>query len=156
MAKKLEVDLKLVIAAIALIIMATFGSAYFTYLFFESGSNEGALGTGRTSIVEKREIGPTFTAGEFIVNLVANSNQNRFIRTGIVLEVDSRSTITELEKREPQVRDRIISTLRLRSVEELSKTDGLDSLKEDLMKTLNDLLLKGKIVDIYFNELVIQ
>ena len=49
--------------------MATFGSAYFTYLFFESGSNEG-LWTGRTSIVEKREIGPTFTAGEFIVNLV--------------------------------------------------------------------------------------
>lgn len=157
MAKKVEVDLKLLIGAIALIIIATVGSAFATYLIFggTGGSISGSAGTG-TEEMAKREIGPTYDVGEFTVNLTTSTSHNRFIRTGIVLELDDRSLTSELERRHPQVRDRIISILRGKSVEQLRENDGLTVLRAQIIESLNGLLMRGEIIDVFFIDLVIQ
>lgn len=154
MAKKVEVDFKLLIGAIALVIIATVGSAYTTYLIFRTDSNPGELSPSATSA--KRELGPTFSAGEFTVNLAPTGVQSRFIRTDIVLEARDKKTITELERRDPQIRDQIITILRSRTAEQLRTENGLELLRMEIISSINNLLINGEIADAFFIDLVIQ
>ena len=154
MAKKVEVDFKLLIGAIALVIIATVGSAYTTYLIFRSDSNPGE--PNPSAVAAKRELGPTFSAGEFTVNLAATGVQSRFIRTDIVLEAQDKKTITELERRDPQIRDQIITLLRSRTAEQLQTEKGLELLRMEIIASVNNLLITGEIADAFFIDLVIQ
>ncbi len=159
MARKVEVDFKLIIGAMALVILATVGSAFVTYLMF--GSTGSAISGSDNSMTESssapRPMGPVFEAGEFTVNISTPTAQPRFIRTGIVLEISSeRNLKQELESRHPQIRDRIITILRGRSVEQLNQTGGLDELRRDIVRSINDLLLQGEIIEVYFMDLVVQ
>ncbi len=160
MANKVEVDIKLLIAAIALIIVATVGSAFTTYLFFSGG--DFSLGSSSTKDsqeseeTEKRmDIGPTISIGDFTVNLTTNGSM-RFIRTGVVLEVNERAVISEIERRLPQIRDRTISLLRSRSVEDLNNANNFEILRAEIITSINELLISGQIVSVYFIDLVIQ
>jgi flagellar basal body-associated protein FliL len=154
MARKVEVDFKVIIGIIALVIIATAGSAYSTYLIFQRG-NTGMEATEAAN-VQKRDIGPIFEAGEFTVNLMTAGMQPRFIRTEIMVEGSSTNVVTELERRTPQIRDLIISLLRLTTAEELRTTDGVDILRTQIIEKINSLLLQGHVVDVYFVDLVIQ
>lgn len=154
MAKKVEVDLKVIIGIIALVIIATAGSAYSTYLIFQRGNvpNESI----EAANVKKRDIGPIFEAGEFTVNLMSSGVQPRFIRTEIMVEGSSEEVVKELDRRTPQIRDLIISLLRLCTPDELRTPDGVEDLRARIVEGINELLLQGHVVDIYFVDLVIQ
>lgn len=154
MAKKVEVDAKLLIVAIALLIVATVGSAFATYLIFGRGSGE--LGNSPKSETTRRAMGPTYDVGEFVLNLTSTTNQMRFIRTSIVLEVSDTKVISELETRAPQIRDQIISLLRPRTVDDLSSQNGMEILRLDIIKTMNELVSKGEITDVFFIDLILQ
>ena len=159
MAKKVEVDLKVLIVAAALVIFATVGSAFATYLIFAGGNGVGFGSNGTDVSVsgdnQREMMGPTFSAGDFTVNLTSNG-PTRFIRTGIVMEVSERNTIGELEERRAQVRDRVIAILRSRSTSDLNQTNGLESLRNSIMESVNELLIRGSVVNVYFIDLVIQ
>ena len=154
MAKKVEVDMKVIIGIVALVIIATVGSAYSTFLIFSRGTPPSEAAGAATS--NKRDIGPIFDAGEFTVNLMSNSVQSRFIRTGIMIEGSCTNVVTELEKRTPQIRDLVIGLLRLCTAEELRTINGVDNLRERILEGVNALLLAGDAVDVYFVDLVIQ
>jgi len=154
MARKVEVDLKFIIGIVALVIIATAGSAYSTYLIFQRGTQPAE--TLKISDVQKRDIGPVFEAGQFTVNLMTTGLQPRFIRTEISVEVSSQAVVTEMERRTPQIRDLIISLLRLCTAEELRTPDGIDGLRTRIIASINDLLIQGHVVDVYFVDLVIQ
>ena len=82
--------------------------------------------------------------------------QSRFVRTEIVLELDnSKNLEAEIQRREPQIRDRIISILRS-SVDQLSSPDSLNTLKLDIVTQINNMLISGTVMDAYFVDLVIQ
>ncbi|NLJ74413.1 MAG: hypothetical protein GX331_05405 [Firmicutes bacterium] len=155
MAKKVEVDFKLLLGAIALVIIATVGSAYTTYLIFRTDSDP-AQQPNPSAVSTKRELGPTFDAGEFTVNLSTTGMQSRFIRTGIVLEGQDKKTAAELERREPQIRDQIITILRSRTAEQLRSETGLELLRMEIIGSINDLLINGEVADAFFIDLVIQ
>ncbi len=159
MARKVEVDFKLIIGAMALVILATVGSAFATYLMF--GGTGSAISNGDSSSMDSasapRPMGPVFEVGEFTVNISTPTLQPRFIRTGIVLEISSeRNLAQELESRHPQIRDRIITILRSRSVEQLNQNGGLDELRRDIARSINELLLQGEVIEVYFMDLVLQ
>jgi len=153
MAKKVEVDAKLLIVAIALLIVATVGSAFATYLIFARGSVDEPKASEATT---RRAMGPTYDVGEFILNLTSTTNQMRFIRTSIVLEASDSKVISELESRAPQIRDQIISLLRPRTVDELSSQDGMEILRYDIIRTINEFVQKGEITDVFFIDLILQ
>ncbi len=160
MARKVEVDFKLLIVAVALVILATVGSAFATFLIFGGGVAELA-GSGSGSNTEgntPRSMGPVYEVGEFTVN-VKNSDArgSRFVRTGIVLEIsDDRSLRSELENRHPQLRDRIITLLRGKTAAQIDSTEGLETLRTEIVSSINDLLIHGEVVDVYFIDLVLQ
>lgn len=159
MSKKVELDMKILIVAVALIIVATVGSAFTTYLIFGRGADIGmgsGEGNGGDSGPEKRALGPTFNVGEFTVNLSTTSVQTRFIRTGIVLELSESKMAAELEHRQPQIRDRIISILRTISPEQLRSPEDLEILRVRIIDSINELILRGEVKDVFFIDLVVQ
>jgi len=144
-----------------LVIFATVGSAYTTFLIFGGGNGPGSGGGGSSigdvsSSPAKRELGPTFSAGEFTVNLSSPGVQTRFVRTGIVVEVSEKSALAEVEQREPQIRDRIITILRSRHIDQIGTPEGVALLRTEIMESINELLIRGEIVDVFFIDLVIQ
>ncbi|HHY09273.1 MAG TPA: flagellar basal body-associated protein FliL [Firmicutes bacterium] len=155
MARKVEVDLRLLIVAAAFLILAAVGSAFVTVLMVRSGA-EARQDSPAADTAAKREIGPTSEIGEFILNLSSKSGQPRFIKTDIVLETKDRRTISELEKREPQIRDRIITLIRSKTGEELNNAAGQELLRLDIKNSLNDLLLKGEVTNVFFVDFIIQ
>ncbi|HHT68942.1 MAG TPA: hypothetical protein GXZ85_06780 [Firmicutes bacterium] len=154
MSKKVEVDAKLLIVAIALLIVATVGSAFATYLIFGRGNPEGQAQTAETTT--RRAMGPTYDVGEFTLNLTSTTNQLRFIRTRIVLETTDSKVVSQLEKRAPQIRDQLISLLRSRTVEQLSSAEGMELLRFDIIKSMNTLVERGEITDVFFIDLILQ
>lgn len=157
MSRKIEVDLKLLIAAIAFLIIATVGSAFATYLIFGSNTNPQAMAGVEGESSKKKDMGPIYEVGEFTLNLAAsNSRQNHFIRTEIVLELSDRRAVSSLEKRQPQVRDIIISLVRSRTAEQFHKDTGMELLRFEIIKEMNTLLSKGEVTNVYFIDLIVQ
>lgn len=100
------------------------------------------------------EFGPTYTLGDFTVNL-AGSGGYQFIKSSIVVEVTTDEVIKELEKRSPQVRDVIISIMRNAQISEIEDPEA-KAIKEKLQSNLNTILNTGKISHVWFTQLVVQ
>lgn len=154
MAKKVEVDAKLLIVAVALVILATVGSAFATYLIFRSGSAQES--SGAETISTRKAMGPTYPVGQFTLNLTSSTNQQRFIRTEIVLETSGKKVVTQLENRAPQVRDQLITLLRSRTPEQLNNETGMELLRLDIIKAINSFVNNGEITDVFFIDLIVQ
>lgn len=156
MAKKIEVDFRLLVAAIALVILATVGSAFATYLIFRSNPSSQAT-VDAYGIETRKEMGPTYDVGEFTLNLTAkNGNSPRFIRTEIVLETSDKKVVSQLEKRQPQIRDLMISLLRSQTAEQLNSENGMELLRFEIIQRMNALVSKGEVTDVFFIDLIVQ
>lgn len=153
MAKKVEVDAKLIIAAVAFLILATVGSAFATYLIFRNNDSQNA---GKEATATRREMGPTYDVGEFTLNLASPSNQRRFVRTEIVLETSGKKVVTELENRQPQIRDQLISLIRSRTAEDLSTKAGMEQLRFDILRSMNEFVSSGEVTNVFFIDLIVQ
>jgi len=154
MSKKVEVDFKLLVVAIAFLIVATVGSAFATYLIFRSNSDPQSADAKTSTKVE--EMGPTFPVGEFILNLTPTGNIPHFIRTEVILEASDKKVVAQLEKRKPQIRDQFITLIRSRTAEQLSNEAGMELLRFEMLKEANKLVSKGEVINVFFVDWIIQ
>lgn len=130
--------------AVLMIIIAA-GTSYGFMMF---------LNNNNAQPVTETTIGPTYSLGDFVVNL-SGTRGYQYIKASIVVEVSTDSVITELEKRSPQVRDGIISILRDQKVEDIEEP-GAKVIKNRIMAKLNDILGTGDITRVWFTQLVVQ
>jgi len=100
------------------------------------------------------KLGPTFSLGDFVVNL-SGTGGYQFIRASIVVEVDDQKVVSELEKRSPQIRDIIILTLRDQKIEDIEEP-GARVIKNQIMAKINEVLTSGRIMNVWFTQLVVQ
>lgn len=136
---------KVLISIIIIILLfALIGGAAFLIMNQRGNAGQFAL---------KPEIGPTASLGEFTVNLADNKS---FVRATIVLELDNKKVIKELNERDAQIKHNVISTLRLTKPEQMAEEQGLDSLCFRVQQSVNNLLNTGVVVNVYFTQLVIQ
>lgn len=78
---------------------------------------------------------------EFIVNLASTDGVTHFLRIPKVeLEVANESVAARVEENKSKVGDRISSTLRARTYEEMKEAGGDIKLKEELKKVINESL----------------
>lgn len=138
--------LSMVWIVLLVVIIAAGTSFGFMYFFNMQNNDEPARAD--------QEMGPTYNLGEFTANLSAVSGY-QFIRATIVVEVNDSEVIEELDKREPQVRDEILSILRRQSAEDLEEPGG-EVIKSQIEMSLNQLLPYGEIKNVWFTQLVIQ
>jgi flagellar FliL protein len=117
----------------------------------EKGHQMGA----NTSVPVEELLGPIFPLDTFIVNL-ADKGGKRYLRVSIDLELDSEKLESEIKKRLPQIRDSILSILPTKRFEDISSAKGKTDLRDQMLASINELLARGQITNIYFKEFVVQ
>ncbi|WDU83983.1 flagellar basal body-associated FliL family protein [Caloramator sp. Dgby_cultured_2] len=91
---------------------------------------------------------------EFVVNL-ADEDIRVYIKAKIFLAYTDTKIETELKDKMPQIRDLVITTIRLKKSTEF---DGikLENIRKELIGKINSKLTSGQITNVYFYDIIIQ
>jgi flagellar FliL protein len=142
-------NIKLMIVVMLVLSLAIAAGTSYFMLTKLTGNSSKAEAEGKIN-----ELGPTYKVGEFIVNLADGSSQ--FIRLNLSVEVNNEDIVEELKRRDPQIRDTIISILRDKQEEDISSKSGTRDLREEIRTELNKFISEGKITNVFFTEFVVQ
>jgi len=93
---------------------------------------------------------------DIIVTLAGDSHRSRYLRININLEVKDKITAEAVKIRLPQMRDVVIMALSEVSVEDLSRPGGKMNLRAEIFRRLDESISGGKLMNVYFSDLVIQ
>ena len=93
---------------------------------------------------------------DIIVTLAGDSHRSRYLRININLEVKDKITAESVKIRLPQMRDVVIMTLTEISVDDLSRPGGKMNLRAEIFRRLDESISGGKLMNVYFSDLVIQ
>lgn len=102
---------------------------------------------------QTEEIGKVVPLETFIVNL-AGSKGRKVLKVNMELEAKGEDVIQEIENRKAQIRDFIIIILSSKTYEEVATKEGKDQLRNEIRDNINTFLVKGKIANVYFTELI--
>ncbi len=131
------------------------GAAYKFLVLDKKGKEEDKAEKIVEEIKNIEEVGIQYDLGSFIVNL-ADKDADRYLKISIVLEVQDEKVKMEVEKRLPQIKDVITTLLFTKTSEDLKTPEGLERLKEEILKRVNAILPIGGVKNVYFTEFVIQ
>jgi flagellar FliL protein len=113
---------------------------------FSENAKEKAMSAGKKKV---------FPLKTFVVNL-ADAGGKRYLRVGIVLELNDAALSSEVEENLPHIRDKILMILPSKTFDAIKTFEGKMALKSEIMNGLNSLLKEGKISNLYFEEFVVQ
>ncbi len=114
---------------------------------------EGVKHDDKSEIDKTPEVGKVIPLETFIVNL-AGSKGRKVLKVNMELEVKGQEIIQEIDNRKAQIRDFIIIILSSKTYDEVSTKEGKDALRTEIKDNVNSFLSKGKIVNVYFTELI--
>lgn len=144
---KMSMGIKIIIILLSVIIIAGAGFAGY---YFLAGNNK-----DKVEVKHPLEDEKTFSLEEFKLNL-ADENGSTYIQTTIYVGYKKNSKLeAELEEKKPIMRDTINKVMRGKKSSDLS-VKGTEELKELLIKSINPLLEKGKIDNIYYDKFIMQ
>jgi flagellar FliL protein len=112
----------------------------------------------RETVVNTRrlsDIGILYPLDTFTVNLKSDSGR-RYLKAAISLELNGEELSIELDNKSPVIRDRIIRILSSKTLEEISSKKGKKKISQQIIDTLNAMIVDGNVRGIYFTEFVIQ
>lgn len=96
------------------------------------------------------------TLDTFTVNL-ADMQYRRYLRTDITLECYSKGAIEEIETKKHRIRDRIITILNQKTVNDFDSKEKFERVRVELLKAVNDVLSpENQIKALYFENFIIQ
>jgi flagellar FliL protein len=103
------------------------------------------------------EVGPLVPLGsEIIVNIPSDDGAERYLKVNATLEVDNEKAKEELSKRIPQIRDLMISILRTKTKEKIDEKEGKDQIRSEIISSINQYLISGKVKNLYFEDFLIN
>ncbi len=148
----------IIIIVLVLLLLAGGGAAAYKFLVLDK-QQEQQKEKKAEKIVEEiknvEDLGVQFDVGTFIVNL-QDKDADRYLKITIVLDVQDEQIKAELEKRLPQVKDAITTLLFTKTSSELRTAEGIEELKEEILKRVNAILPIGGVKNVYFTDFVIQ
>lgn len=119
------------------------------------GAKKKGEAEGKTDTVSDIDFGFTYQMKTFNVNL-GNALENRFVRMEVSLEYsDEENGKLEIEKRQAQLRDAVISVVRRKTREFLLAPDGKDALRKEILIRINRYM-KYKIDQVYITDILIE
>lgn len=109
-------------------------------------------------VKQTQEMGPVVSLGnDILVNIRSEEGMEHFLKTNIVLELDSgEKTGEEVSKRIPQIRDLVINVLASKTKEKIIEKEGKDQVRSEIINSINQLMTTGKIRNVYFQDFIIQ
>ena len=114
---------------------------------------EGVSKDNKVDQAKLEEVGKVIPLETFIVNL-AGSKGRKVLKVNMELEVKGQDIIQEIDNRKAQIRDFIIIILSSKTYDEVSTKEGKDFLRSEIKDQVNTFLSKGKIMNVYFTELI--
>jgi len=149
----------LIIGLVLLLLLGGGGAAAYKFLVLDKQKADEEKEKKAEKIVEDikniEDIGVQFDVGTFIVNL-QDKDADRYLKITIVLDAQDEKVKAELEKRLPQVKDAITTLLFTKTSSELRTAEGIEELKEEILKRVNAILPIGGVKNVYFTDFVIQ
>ncbi len=148
----------LIIAVLLLIILAGGGGAAYKFLIIDKQKEEKQENKAekiQEEIKDIENLGIMFEVGTFIVNL-ADKDADRFLKVTVILEIENEQVKMEVEKRLPQIKDAITTLLFTKNSKDLKTAEGIELLKEEIIKRVNAILPLGGVKNVYFTDFVIQ
>jgi flagellar basal body-associated protein FliL len=111
---------------------------------------------GEESSEPVEEVNLIVAIDTIIVNLSA-SNGRRYLKVKINLEAKDGDVKKKIESKPVQIKDRLISILSSKTLEEIDGLEGQENLRNEIKNAL-DVILKteGGVLQVYFTEFVIQ
>lgn len=106
-------------------------------------------------VPEEANIGPMVEIKEFVVNIIGEDTPH-YVKASLSLELDKETTLEEVNKRMPQIRDAILLLIGNKTFEELQDIQGKNQVKAELKSKINAFLKTGKINNIYLTDFVVQ
>jgi len=115
------------------------------------------LRSGSNSTVSRKlsDIGQLYQLEGFTVNLKSDQGR-RYLKTTISLELNGEELSLELDKKSPVIRDKIIRILSSKTLEDISSKKGKQKVSDQIVDTMNSMIVDGSVKGIYFTEFVIQ
>lgn len=142
MNKKLVVIIGVVaVLAIALVLGVFFGMKY-----AGNGEQSGEVDILSEDITQ-------IEVGEMYSNL---SESKKIAKMNITIAVNDPDLHTLMESRMSIIKDEINKSVRGKTEEDVVGVNGQVNLKTELLKKLNEIFKTEDIVDIYFNEFIVQ
>jgi len=145
-----------VIIVVTLLLLSAVISA--GWLYYNSSARLSGAHTDNapfTDSGDQAEIGPMVDIREFIVNIISDDNSH-YLRISMAIELSSQDAYEEMMLRMPQIRDAILMLTSSKTFEELYDVHGKKQLKAELLIELNEMLVKGEAVAVYFTDFVVQ
>jgi len=122
----------------------------------EKTSSSRSRGNSNTMNSRKlSEIGILYPLDTFTVNLKSDQGR-RYLKATISLELEGEELSIELDNKSPVIRDRIIRILSSKTLEEISSKKGKQKVSDQIVDTMNSMIVDGDVKGIYFTEFVIQ
>jgi flagellar FliL protein len=106
-------------------------------------------------LVESATLGPTVDIGNFTINL-SDPGPPRYLKAVVKGTVSSERTQAEVQARNPQLRDVILSYLSSLTLKDTQGARAKQTIRDNLRKRINNLLRTGEIEDIFFTDFVTQ
>ena len=120
-----------------------------------SATSEDALEESTSPDEELQEMGEVYILKDIVVN-PAHTHGMRYLCTTMGLELGDKELETEIEKKEPLIRDQVITLLSMKDVEELVDMARREHIREELLTAINDQLGRAKVRKLYFVKYVMQ
>ena len=159
--KKRDWKFVLIMSLLAILLILAIGAgAYYVGMQSAGGSQQAENGKGEKessgfSFGSDDYLGPLVELENFVVN-ITDREQTRYLKVSITLEAADKKTKNEVDNRLPQVRDTIIFQISGKTYDQLRDLQGKKQLQAELIKSLNELLDKGRIKRLFFTEFVVQ
>jgi flagellar FliL protein len=142
------------IIPILLLVLGGGGFAAYKFLFASKDDGKPAEKVAK-EVKSVEDHGVELEVGTFISNL-ADKDTDRYIKITIIMEVQDEKVKEEATKRMPQIKDAINTLLFTKTSEELKSPEGVERLKEEIIRRTNAILPAGGVKDVYFTEFIIQ
>jgi len=157
--KKGLLDNKAVLLGVIVIVQAMVAIGLTQYVLVPKLTVQQA-GVGDGSVVEiAAEVpqrGVMVGLEDIIVTLVGDTRRPHYLRININLEVKDKLTAEAIRMRLPQMRDVVIMALSEKSLEDLNRQGGKMNLRAEIFRRLDESISGGKLMNVYFSDLVIQ
>lgn len=151
----------MIIAAVLLLIAAG-GAAYYFLVVKphkeheqQKKAEESKAAAMIKPIPEEAKIGPMVEIKEFVVNIIGE-DATHYVKASLSLELDKDSTVDEVNKRMPQIRDAILLLISNKTFAELQDIQGKNQVKAELRSKINSFLKTGSVNNIYLTDFVVQ
>jgi len=150
----------IVLYVIIAVVMVGVGVTVGTKFMGGTKTAEGEQATEEKAKVDKKEHKedqPTelFMVNELVVN-PAGTEGTRFLSASIGLETYSKTTLEILEKKEPLVRDALITILGSKTIDQLSDPKQKEIIRFQIKKRTEQLLQVDDLSAVYFTQFILQ